>query len=136
MDSGTITEAQFLLTELQYTLGQLHVQLADMDDETRRSTMCADRSVEQVLQDMSSAETQYQSEYARLLNLTVKTGETADHVALPVSDEVQQPGAQTTFEQLRTHTLELLQGTDANWTQEVLDLVKQQVSQDRRETTQ
>ena len=63
-----------------------------MDDETRRNAMCGDRSVEQVLQDMSSAETQYQSEYARLLNLTVKTGETADHVALPVSDEVQQPG--------------------------------------------
>jgi hypothetical protein len=136
MDAGTITEAQFLLTELQYTLGQLHVQLADMDEETRRGAMCAGRSVEQVLTDMADAETKYQSQYARLLNLTPTSGETSDHVALPVSDEVQQPGAQTTFERLRTHTLELLHGTDAAWTQEVLDLVKQQVSEDRTQTTQ
>lgn len=136
MDSGTITEAQFLLTELQYTLGQLHVQLTDLDEETRQGSMCGDRSVEQVLQDMSDSEREYQSQYARLLSLPSTSGESADHVALPVSDEVEQPGAQTTFEQLRTRTLEMLQGTEAAWTQEVLDLVKQQVSVDRMETTQ
>lgn len=135
MDTGTITEAQFLLTELQYTLGQLHVQLADMDADTRQRGMCGDRTIEQVVSDLSESETTYQSQYARLLHLTPSSKATSDHVALPVSDDVEQPGAQTGFERLRTHTIELLQGTEAQWTQEVLDLVKQQVAEDRVQTT-
>jgi hypothetical protein len=136
MDAGTITEAQFLLTELQYTLGQLHVQLADMDAGTRQRGMCGDRTIEQVVSDLSESEMSYQSQYARLLNLTAPSNETSDHIALPVSDDMEQPGSQTRFEHLRTHTIELLHGTDAQWTQEVLDLVKKQVAEDRAQTTQ
>ena len=135
MDAGTITEAQFLMTELQYTLGQLHVQLADMDVESMRRSMCGDRSVEQVVLDLCTSEAEYQSQYARLLTVEAAAG-TSDHVALPISDESEQLSAQSQFEHLRTRTIEMLQGTEGKWTQEVLDLVKRQVSEDRTETTQ
>jgi hypothetical protein len=136
MDTGTITEAQFLLTELQYTLGQLHVQLADLDEETRQRVKCGDRTIEQVLSDLGESETSYQSQYARLLDLNSSPVETSDHVALPVYDDVEQDGSQSRFEHLRTHTIEMLQGTEGQWTQEVLDLVKKQVMEDRVQTTQ
>jgi hypothetical protein len=135
MDAGTITEAQFLMTELQYTLGQLHVQLADMDAETMRRGMCGDRSIEQVVSDLCESEVNYQSQYGRLLNLDVSGG-TSEHIALPVSDESEQAGSQSRFEHLRTRTIELLEGTESQWNQEVLDLVKKQVSEDRSQTTQ
>ena len=134
MDAGTITEAQFLMTELKYTLGQLHVQLADMGTDTMRRSMCGNRSVEQVVLDLCSSETEYQYQYARLLNLEVTDG-AGDHIALPISDEAEQPSAQSRFEHLRTRTIELLQGTEGRWNQEVLDLVKRQVAQDRTQTT-
>lgn len=136
MDAGTITEAQFLLTELQYTLGQLHVQLADMGQDAMQHGMCGDRTIEQVVLDLCESERTYQSKYARLLNLSTSDGDTSDHIALPISDVSEQPTAQSRFEHLRTRTIELLQGTEDAWTQEVLDLVKQQVSEDRTETTQ
>lgn len=139
MDTGTITEAQFLMTELQYTLGQLHVQLADIDAPTRQSAMCGDRSIEQVLSDMCASEESYQSQYARLLGLQQQDAATVDHVALPVSeseDTAEMPGSQSAFERLRTHTIELLRGTESSWSQEVVDLVKRQVMEDRTQTTQ
>jgi hypothetical protein len=98
--------------------------------------MCGDRTIEQVLSDLSDSEISYQSQYARLLNLNSSPNETSDHVALPVNDQAEEPESQSRFEHLRTHTIELLQGTEAQWTQEVLDLVKRQVIEDRRETTQ
>ncbi|HEX6506596.1 MAG TPA: hypothetical protein VF221_03100 [Chloroflexota bacterium] len=136
MDAGTITEAQFLLTELQYTLGQLHVQLADMDPDTRAATMCGDRSIEQVLSDLLTSESEYQAQYARLLGLDLPAQQDIDHIALPVDDDIEQPGSQTTFEHMRTQTIELLRRAGDNWSQEVLDLVKRQVSEDRTQTTQ
>jgi hypothetical protein len=135
MDAGTITEAQFLLTELQYTLGQLHVQLADIDTESMSSSMCGDRTIEQVVSDLCESELRYQSQYARLLNLTQSAGP-SEHVALPMADESAQQSSQSRFEHLRTHTIEMLKGTEGSWSQEVLDLVKQQVSHDRAQTTQ
>ena len=135
-DAGTITEAQFLLTELQYTLGQLHVQLADLDEETRQRGKCGDRTIEQVLADLSESEISYQSQYARLLNLNASADVTSDHVALPVNDDEEEPSSQSRFEHLRTHTIEMLQGTEAQWTQGVVDLVKKQVMEDRVQTTQ
>jgi hypothetical protein len=135
MDAGTITEAQFLLTELQYTLGQLHVQLADMDAQSMRSGMCGDRTIEQVISDLCESELTYQSQYARLLNLS-ESGGASEHVALPMADETEQRSSQSRFEHLRTRTIELLHGTEGQWSQEVLDLVKRQVSEDRTQTTQ
>jgi hypothetical protein len=135
MDAGTITEAQFLLTELQYTLGQLHVQLANMDAESMRRLMCGDRNIEQVMSDLCESEIAYQTQYAQLLDLEVPA-DAGEHIALPVSDESVQPGSQSRFEHLRTRTIELLDGTETRWTQEVLDLVKRQVSEDRSQTTQ
>jgi hypothetical protein len=136
MDAGKITEAQFLLTELQYTLGQLHVQLEDMDAGTRERVMCGNRSIEGVLAELCEADSRYQSQYARLLHATSPEPETSDEIALPVSHGEQQPGAETRFERLRTQTIALLRGTGTEWPQEVLDLVKTQVGEDRIQITQ
>jgi hypothetical protein len=137
LESGTITEAQFLITELQYTLGQLHVQLADLDPGTRAELSCGDRSVEQVLIDMGEHERSMQSEYARILGLSVPNEEgDAAAIAIPVSDEEVDPGSQSDFEQLRTQTIDMLTGTDEQWTAEMLDLVREHVKRDRAETTQ
>lgn len=136
MDTGTISEAQFLLTELQYTLGQLHVQLGDLDAETRRTALCGDRSIEQVVSDLVESEKRYQGQYARLLGLPPAGESEADHIALPVDDAVQQPGAQASFEHMRTRTIEMLSRAEDKWSPEVLELVKRQVAEDRHETTQ
>ena len=136
MDSGTITEAQFLLTELQYTLGQLHVQLADLDAEALKRGRCGDRTIEQVLTDLNDSEAAYQAQYARILGVAAPAESAESHVALPVADDVGDDSWQANFERRRTQTIDLLTGRDADWTQELLDLVKQQVSEDRKQTTQ
>lgn len=136
MESGTITEAQFLITELQYTLGQLHVQLADLDAVTREQAMCGDRTIDQVIRDLSVSEVAHQLQYAQLLDVDASARQTSEHVALPINDDSEQPDPQSKFEHLRTRTIELLQGTEADWTQAVLDLVRQQVIHDREQATQ
>ena len=46
MTVDTISEPQFMLTELRYTLGQLHVQVLDLDPETRSKALCEGRSID------------------------------------------------------------------------------------------
>jgi hypothetical protein len=99
--------------------------------------MCGDRSVEQVLADLTSSESRYQSQYARLSKVDPPDEvQTESHIALPVDDSVEQPGSQTTFETMRTQTIEMLRSIGNAWPQELVDLVTRQVREDRVQTTQ
>jgi hypothetical protein len=113
----TISEATFLLTELRYTLGQIHVQIGDLDAETRRSAMCRDRSVESILQDMMASEDRYQEQYAQLLGVDVSSLHAPDQIVpLPMNEEVSElPQDQDDFEHNRAKTIALLENAGDNW---------------------
>ncbi len=135
--SGTISEATFLVTELRYTLGQLHVQLGEMDRETRAAMMCGDRSAETILQELIRSETEYQSKYAHLLQVkqpSIDDGPVA--VPLPMREDDSEEGAeQPEFEQLRSRTIAMLDEAGDNWPAGLVELVKEQVGGDRQHTT-
>ena len=119
-----ISEPAFLLTELRYTLGQLHVQLSGLNGEMRTSPLCGGRSIDQVVQEMLQEETRYQREYARLLNVTAAEGHQEEGFV-----------GQDEFERRRTQTVGMLEPLGEDWSQELIDLVKQQVAHDRKSTT-
>lgn len=135
--SGTISEATFLITELRYTLGQLHVQLGEMDRETRAAMMCGDRSAESILQELIASETDYQNKYARLLRVQQPASdETTVRIPLPIREDDSEDGTgQPEFEQLRSRTIAMLEEAGDNWPDGLVELVKEQVAHDRQHTT-
>lgn len=135
MGQDTISEEAFLLTELQYTLGQLHVQVLDLDQEVRREPIGEqNRSVDDILAAMIDAEKRYQGQYMQLLH-TSGTPQT-DDIPLPVEANEEVPSRENTFEHLRAETIEMLKAGGANWTPALLEMVRQQVADDRRATTE
>jgi hypothetical protein len=132
----TISESTFLITELRYTLGQLHVQVLDLDPETRASLKCGDRSIDEILADMLTAEDRAQARYAEILQ---EAGPETDggqtNVPLPVNEGEEQPGVETAFEHRRAQTIEILERAGSNWPKELLDAVKEQIGEDRKMTT-
>ena len=135
MVSGTISEPQFLLTELKYTLGQLHVQVLDLERDTRHAE-AEGQSIESILSDLLQSETRYQERYADMLNISTpkSTGVDAE-IPLPVASEDVPPSREVSFERLRAQTIAMLQTVPEPWSQELLDLVKEQVTEDRKQTT-
>lgn len=120
-----ITEPAFLLTELRYTLGQLHVQLGDLDPSMRADAAENGSSVDDILASMTRDEDRYQAEYSRLLN-----------AAVPEEGGDEQFQGHAALERKRAQTVALLEQAGDDWPQELIDTVKQQVAGDRQYTTQ
>jgi hypothetical protein len=135
--SETISEATFLLTELKYTLGQMHVQIGDLDEETRKTAKCDDRSVADIVAEMTRSEDEYQERYAQTLGIDTSTLKPAEEVVpLPLSEEVdEEPEDQNDFEHNRAQTIAILEQAGESWPAGLLDLVRQHVAEDRRHTT-
>lgn len=132
----TISESTFLITELRYTLGQLHVQVLDLDAETRKSLTCGDRSIEQILSDMLEGERRWQDRYAQLLGGSVaKPEESQTEIPLPVTAEEETHTVESEFEHRRAQTIAMLEALPEPWPAELVESVKQQVTEDRQLTT-
>lgn len=125
VSTETISEPTFLLTELRYTLGQLHVQLGDLDDQSRQTMRCGDRSVDDILQEMLEYESRYQAEYAQMLQTSV-----------PQEGADQQFRGHAAFEQRRAQTVAMLEAAGEDWPPQLIETVKQQIARDRASTTQ
>lgn len=132
MASKSITEAQFLLTELRYTLGQLHVQILDIDDESRASMTCNGRTINMILQEMAKYENEYQFQYRQFAHVQPGAKLSEEAINLPMEES----GTAASFEHKRAETITLLERADPDWSRELLDLVKEQVQRDREHTTQ
>jgi hypothetical protein len=133
---ATISEATFLLTELRYTLGQIHVQIGDLDESARGSVLCGDRSVADILREMRESEDRYQEQYASLLGVDPNAiAEDAFEAPLPINQVVtEMTGEGRTFEQRRGRTVAMLQSAGDEWSQEVRDLARKQVADDHTST--
>jgi hypothetical protein len=131
----TISESTFLLTELRYTLGQLHVQVLDLDPETRQTAVCGDRSIEQILSDLLESESKWQARYSQILQAKPRSSARDTEVPLPVNSDDEQMSVENTFEHRRAQTIAMLEGVGDPWPQELTDSVKQQIGEDRRITT-
>jgi hypothetical protein len=120
MDENLISEPDFLMTELRYTLGQLTVQLGGVGSDVQADAPEVRDEIRPVLKRMLENEKSYQDQYARLLG-----------ISRPAA------GAGTgTFTQLREQTIAMLKRAGENWPPELLACVKQQVAGDREATTQ
>lgn len=119
----TTSERDFLLTELRYTLGQLHVQLGDLGSNLRAGEESTDRTVFQVVASMIEDEGKYQVQYARMLN-----------VSAPADEGGEETGEEA-FVTKREQTLVMLEQVPEPWSQELIASVQQQVANDRMHTT-
>lgn len=134
--SQTISEATFLVTELRYTLGQIHVQVGDLDESTRENATCGDRSVSSILREMQEAERRYQQRYSELLGASPQDLEGTATLPLPVNEEQDETSdEQNAFEHQRAVTIALLERAGDEWPDELLELVREHVTGDRRNTT-
>ena len=107
-----------------------------MDRETRAVMMCGDRSAETILQELISAETDFQNKYARLLQVQLP-GSDAPAVAVPLpmrEDDSEEGAGQPEFEQLRSRTIAMLDEAGDDWPAGLVELVKEQVRGDRQHT--
>lgn len=134
MAMNTISEAGFLLTELRYTLGQLHVQVLDLDAETRANRSAGGRSIDSILQEMLQQEDRVQQSFAQLLGTGVPRDE--PDIPLPVNASNATPGLEHSFEAKRSQTIAMLTSAGENWPPDLVDAVKQQVQRDRAYTTE
>ncbi|HEX8919689.1 MAG TPA: hypothetical protein VF898_14390 [Chloroflexota bacterium] len=117
-----ISQEQFLITELHYTLGQVRTQLGDLSP-VERCTEIGGRTVEQLLQHMNTDELRFQTQYAQLLSV-------------PVPDDLTNADAlEQQFETRRRQTIELLRAAGSTWQPALLGTVQQQVHADRRHAT-
>lgn len=99
--------------------------------------MCGDRSAETILQELISAEMEYQNKYARLLQVRL-AGSDAPPVPVPLpirEDDAEEDSGQPEFEQLRSRTIAMLEEAGDDWPAGLVELVKEQVSGDRQHTT-
>lgn len=121
----TTSEADFLLTELRYTLGQLHVQLGDLGSGVRPAAAATGRSADQIVAELTREESTYQAQYARLLG-----------VSLPPESGAPAADPEAAFVAQRERTLRLLEQAGDTWPPELIDAVKQHVAHDRSLTTE
>lgn len=123
MSTDGISETTFLVTELRYTLGQLHVQLGDVLPE-QRSRAYSGQSMNSVLQDMMQGERSFQQRVAQLLS-----------VEIPSRGASGAAPSETDFERARVETVAMLERAEPKWPQSLIDLVKEQVAADRDHAT-
>lgn len=137
MSSDSISEAAFLLTELRYTLGQLHVQVLDLDASQRREQAQGGRTVDDVLGDMAQHEATYQKRILGLLGEARAAEPTvAEEIPLPISNAESDSGTESQFEHMRAGTIETLAALGDTWPTGLVDLVREQVQLDRHLTTE
>ena len=136
MGLETISESTFLITELRYTLGQLHVQVLDLDADARQNAMCGDKSIDELLRDLARSEDQWQARYRDILQQAGPSGREAGvDVPLPVNNAEEEPGVESEFEHRRARTIAMLEEVDGTWPAALLEAVRQHVSEDRKATT-
>lgn len=125
METGSISESSFLLTELRYTLGQLHVQLADIDSSTtNEATAGIYGRIHDILGRMAEYEARYHIQYSEITHAQVP----AEASGLPAEPE-------STFEARRGQTIALLEQVREPWPESLLELVRNHVAEDRHNTT-
>lgn len=125
MKTGSISESSFLLTELRYTLGQLQVQLADVDSSTtNQATVDIYGRIHDILRGMAEYETRYQTRYNEMTQAQVPP-ETSELPAEP----------QSVFESRREQTIALLEQVREPWPDSLLEVVRGHVAEDRQCTT-
>jgi hypothetical protein len=119
---GHISEAEFLLTELEYTISQIQVQIGDLDAKAPDAIRANGRTPAEILKEMLRRERAFQNQYARLL-----------HVSAPatVADE---DSAETTLAHERARTIQMLRDA-GEWSVPLLDVVRQHAAHDRQWTT-
>jgi len=85
----------------------MHVQIGDLDEETRKTAKCDDRSVADIVAEMTRSEDEYQERYAQTLGIDTSTLKPAEEVVpLPLSEEVdEEPEDQNDFEHNRAQTI-------------------------------
>lgn len=126
MCADTISEPAFLITELRYTLGQLNAQLGDISNRQEAGGTTERPSIYQVLEAMQQSERRYQEQYGRM------TG-----IAVPEDAPVQDTGSPAeAFERRRIATIAMLEQIEGEWPDTLVELVRQQVAEDRQHTTQ
>lgn len=107
----TISESDFLLAELGYSVDQVRAQIAHLSQEVRPRA-------EHILEDMAAAETRFQRRLAQRR----------------IEDE--SPGENgLDFASRRAHTLALLGRIAQPWPEALLEVVRQQVADDRGRAT-
>lgn len=125
METGSISESSFLLTELRYTLGQLHVQLADIDSSTtNQATADIYGRIHDILRRMVEYETRYQTQYCGIIHAQVP----AETSGLPAEPE-------SIFESRRGQTIALLEQVREPWPDNLLESVRGHVAEDRHNAT-
>lgn len=125
MDTGTISEPAFLLTELRYTIGQVYVQTEGLDSAARKAVHYEGRDVDQILSAMVDGEAGYRNQYSHLLKVSV-----------PGAPDNPSSSLEADFEGERLATVALLDGVAEPWTPQLLDIVRQQIAEDRLHATQ
>lgn len=118
-------ESTFLVTELRYTLGQLHVQLGDLLPDQRTGAYNG-TSVNDVLRSLIHAEAPFQQRLAQMLG-TEAPATSASAAAEPSDAD---------FEQARLATIAMLERAPTPWPPQLTELVRAQVDDDRQKTTQ
>jgi|SRR5579875_831044 len=124
MNEEPISQQEFLLSELRYSIGQLHVQLGNLHPDSLGDAPPGKPSINDILDALITRERNSQSEYARLLKL-------------PTPIEPEPAGdREAVFDALRDQTIALLQQGPAAWGQELIDAVQEQVRSDRQSATE
>jgi hypothetical protein len=131
----SIPEETFLLTELRYTLGQLHVQIGDLDDSAL-SNETGGQSIDSLLAQLIDNEKQYQAQYARVLNVAAPAHPDDQPIPLPVEHQADEMTKRARFEHMRAATVAMLEGAGASWPAGLREAVREQVQADRNVTTQ
>lgn len=133
MQFENITESDFLLTELWYTIGQVRAQILDMEDG-RLVSGAMHGSLKSILEDMTREEPSFQHRCSQLVR-TNRRGETNRQLAAPFAPFEGSTSVQQSFEAGREQTIAVLQAANREWSDELKNLVRQQLEIDRKHTT-
>lgn len=118
-----ISETEFALVELRYTLAQLQVQLTELRGVDGQRPSSQGRSVDAILEGMMRYESAYQREYARLLSVPATL------------DACEGSDGQARFQRMRERTIALLEPVK-DWTPTLLETVRRHLADDRDHVTQ
>lgn len=118
--TDAVSEPTFLLSELRYTIGQIHVQLGSIEPAALEPTGKGSRGAEQILGDLVTREAKCQAQYARLLGMQ--------------TPQPEQTGGdkEAEFDKARNQTIGMLDQVEGDWSPELVDAVRQQVADDRK----
>ncbi|HZS94596.1 MAG TPA: hypothetical protein VFA78_07355 [Chloroflexota bacterium] len=124
MSEEPTSEQTFLLSELRYSIGQLHVQLGNLEPGSLDQAPPGHPTINSILDTLIQREKSQQATYARMLNLPAP------------SEESVEGDREEVFDTLRDRTIALLEQAPSPWPRELIDAVQQQVSNDRQSATE